>query len=131
MNYGANSYPFDGCIVNGIPSGLWYYVSDRISMLEMIRKIAEKGFGDSIVCVYSIPAVSMIGISDMTIEELDDPYQIWGLWITSQFSTDGREITLNSTPPTLDGYTPRNQKLRTYPYCYLGFEPSNRFSKYF
>lgn len=61
----------------------------------------------------------------MSVEELDDPNQVWGLWLTSQFTTNGREISLNSTPSTLDGYTPKNQKLRTYPYCYLGFEPAN------
>lgn len=37
--------------------------------------------------------------------------------------------TLVSTPSSLDGYTPRNQKLRTYPYCYLGFNPANGTAK--
>ena len=36
---------------------------------------------------------------------------------------------LISTPTTLDGYTPRNQKLRTYPYLYLGFNPQNGSQK--
>lgn len=36
-----------------------------------------------------------------------------------------------STPSTLDGYTPKNQKLRTYPYLYLGFNPQNGSSKIF
>lgn len=31
--------------------------------------------------------------------------------------------TFVSTPSSLDGYTPRNQKLRTYPYLYIGFNP--------
>lgn len=37
--------------------------------------------------------------------------------------------TLTSTPSNLDGYTPRNQKLRTYPYMYLGFNPQNGSQK--
>ena len=37
--------------------------------------------------------------------------------------------TLVSTPSSLDGYTPRNQKLRTYPYMYLAFNPNNGSSK--
>lgn len=37
--------------------------------------------------------------------------------------------SLISTPTTLDGYTPRNQKLRTYPYLYLGFNPQNGSQK--
>lgn len=37
--------------------------------------------------------------------------------------------SLISTPTTLDGYTPRNAKLRTYPYLYLGFNPQNGSQK--
>lgn len=37
--------------------------------------------------------------------------------------------SLISTPTSLDGYTPRNQKLRTYPYLYLGFNPQNGSQK--
>ena len=40
-----------------------------------------------------------------------------------------RPVTLVSTPATLDGYTPRNQKLRTYPFIYVGFNPTNGSSK--
>lgn len=36
---------------------------------------------------------------------------------------------LIATPSSLDGYMPRNQKLRTYPYVYLGFNPANGSSK--
>lgn len=39
--------------------------------------------------------------------------------------------TLISTPASLDGYTPRNQKLRQYPFLYLGFNPPNGTSKIF
>lgn len=39
--------------------------------------------------------------------------------------------TLVSTPSSLDGYTPRNQKLRTYPYLYLGFNPPSGDRKIF
>ena len=39
--------------------------------------------------------------------------------------------TLISTPSSLDGYTPKNQKLRTYPYLFLGFNPTNASKKVF
>lgn len=38
---------------------------------------------------------------------------------------------LVSTPNNLDGYVPKNQKLRTYPFIYLGFNPRNGTSKIF
>lgn len=36
-----------------------------------------------------------------------------------------------STPSNLDGYVPRNAKLRTYPYLFLGFNPTNASKKVF
>lgn len=36
---------------------------------------------------------------------------------------------MTTRPTTLDGYTPRNQKLRTYPYMYIGFNPQNGSQK--
>ena len=35
-----------------------------------------------------------------------------------------------STPATLDGYTPVNQKVRQYPYMYLGFNPLKDLVKF-
>lgn len=32
---------------------------------------------------------------------------------------------LGSKPTSVDGYIPKNKKLLTYPYCYLGFNPQN------
>lgn len=37
--------------------------------------------------------------------------------------------TLNARPSSIDGYTPRNKKLLTYPYLYLGFNPYNGSEK--
>lgn len=37
--------------------------------------------------------------------------------------------TLTSRSSSLDGYTPRNQKLLTYPYLYLAFNPQNGTKK--
>lgn len=43
------------------------------------------------------------------------------------------EITQNliQLPLTIDGYTPKNQKLRQYPFTYLGFNPPNGTNKVF
>ena len=41
----------------------------------------------------------------------------------------GRDVTLVSTPNSLDGYVPHNQKLKTYPYQYIGFNPNGGNSK--
>lgn len=40
-----------------------------------------------------------------------------------------QQFNLGSIPNTLNGYTPINQKLKTYPYCYIGCNPVNGSSK--
>ena len=47
----------------------------------------------------------------------------------NDFLSTPRPVTLASRPGNLDGYVPRNQKLRTYPYMYVGFNPQSGSSK--
>lgn len=51
-------------------------------------------------------------------------------WLDLHYST-GREFTLYSTPTSLNGYSPKNAKLRTFPFCYLGFTPTSGTQKIF
>ena len=123
---GASTSTYNGCFVNGIASGLWYYIGNMNKILDMIKIIDTAGYGEDIKAVYSIPTVAILGWDeDYTIQELDDRYQVWGFWVNNQWEGAGREFTLNSTPTTLNGYTPRNAKLKQYPFVYLGFTPSN------
>lgn len=129
---GGSTSQYNGCFVNGIASGLWYYIGNMNKVLEMIQTIDQAGYGGDIKAVYSIPTVSILGWDpDYTIDELDDRYQVWGFWVNNQFYSDGREFTLTGIPNSLNGYTPRNQKLRQYPFQYLGFTPTNGTNKVF
>ena len=129
---GGGTSQYNGCFVNGIASGLWYYIGNMNKVLEMIKTIDTAGYGGDIKAVYSIPTVSILGWDpDYSIDELDDRYQVWGFWVNNQFYSDGREFTLTGIPNSLNGYTPRNQKLRQYPFQYLGFTPTNGTNKIF
>lgn len=129
---GGGTSSYNGCFVNGIASGLWYYIGNMNKVLEMIRTIDNAGYGGDIKAVYSIPTVSILGWDpSYTIDELDDRYQVWGFWVNNQFYSDGREFSLAGIPNSLNGYTPRNQKLRQYPFQYLGFTPTNGTNKIF
>lgn len=129
---GGGTSTYNGCLVNGIASGLWYYIGNMNKVLEMIKTIDTAGYGGDIKAVYSIPTVSILGFDpSYTIEELDDRYQVWGFWVNNQFYSNGREFTLTSVPNSLNGYVPRNQKLRQYPFQYLGFTPTNGTNKIF
>lgn len=129
---GGGTSQYNGCFVNGIASGLWYYIGNMNKVLEMIKTIDTAGYGGDIKAVYSIPTVSILGWDpDYSIDELDDRYQVWGFWVNNQFYSDGREFSLTGIPNSLNGYTPRNQKLRQYPFQYLGFTPTNGTNKVF
>lgn len=129
---GGGTSQYNGCFVNGIASGLWYYIGNMNKVLEMIKTIDTAGYGGDIKAVYSIPTVSILGWDpDYSIDELDDRYQVWGFWVNNQFYSDGREFSLTGIPNSLNGYTPRNQKLRQYPFQYLGFTPTNGTNKIF
>lgn len=45
------------------------------------------------------------------------------------FNQSATTKTLNARPSSIDGYTPRNKKLLTYPYLYVGFNPYNGSQK--
>lgn len=128
---GGGTSSYNGVLVNGIASGLWYYIGNMNKVLEMIQTIDNAGYGGDIKAVYSIPTIAIYGFDDYTLAELDDRYQVWGFWVNNQFYSNGREFTLTSAPTTLNGYTPRNQKLRQYPFQYLGFTPTNGTNKIF
>ena len=61
--------------------------------------------------------------SDMGIYVLD------ANTLTTSFTQTPTTKNFVSLPTSIDGYTPRNQKLRTYPYIYLGFNAQNGSNK--
>ena len=52
-------------------------------------------------------------------------------FLTRNFQETPTTKTLLARSNSLDGYTPRNKKLLTYPYIYLGFNPQNGTKKVF
>lgn len=51
--------------------------------------------------------------------------------INNSFKATPRNVTLMSTPNNLNGYVPKNNKLLTYPYCYVAFNPAGCTGKVF
>ena len=50
-------------------------------------------------------------------------------FLEENFTESPKIKTLLARSNSLDGYTPRNKKLLTYPYIYLGFNPQNGIKK--
>ena len=116
--------------VNGIPSGLYhiiigYYSSVVVSARDLIDVYDYAGLGDAIQNVYILPkamigevedGLTMVAVSTNPIGQ-----KSCGGLCMPKFS---RGVTTLGTfahtrPTTIDGYTPKNNKLFCYPYNFL------------
>ena len=98
-----------------------------------MNALQTENYSDYIVSCFSVPKLA---VKDFMNEE--NYAQGYGAGAPIYILQNGKTYTqskvsktLISTPNNLDGYTPKNQKLRTYPYLYLGFNPANGSSKIF
>ena len=101
-----------GCIYNGIYSGMRYYALWTTADLEFfIKEYDGAGYGEDIYSIFVIPT-SLIG---------DVPYNAGSpVYAIPQSANPTKCGELKVGIPTkLDGYTPRNNKLLTFPYQYL------------
>lgn len=117
-----------GAIINGVTSGLFYCLCNEASIQGVLASINNKGFGESIANVFSIPAIALEGINNLSLNDLISNEAIV-YWILSDFKANAHNLNLITRPSSIDGYTPRNKKLLTYPYLYLGFNPINGTEK--
>lgn len=129
--YTLGSQLYNGCIMNNIANGLWYCICSAGDLLGVLKQITNDAHDSSIITVFTVPALSVYGLPNVSNESLNNIQSSFQSWITGLFNSDGRELSLNGVHSSLNGYTPRNQKLKTYPFTYLGFNPSNGTSKVF
>lgn len=122
-------YQFDqnGYSYNGIPSSITFLLCVNTNALNAtLQLINSDGKGNKIVSVFSIPRASLL-TKIQEIEGNDPSITVYGVEpMDYNYKENPITKTLISTPSSIDGYTPRNQKLRQYPYLYLGFNPPNR-----
>ena len=110
-----------GIIANGIPNGMYYCVVSQNMIQGLLDTINNKGFGDSIISVFSIPVLAVVGFNGWTLDHLIDDNNSFLMWLVSDFKANPQTLNLVARPSSIDGYTPRNKKLLTYPYLYLRF----------
>lgn len=128
---GGVAFPIQqgGFIVNGIASSVVFIICENSWYNILMNALQSGTYSEYIVACFTVPklAVKDFMIASNQITTLNAP--IYVLQNPNTYNQTATLKTLISTPSTLDGYTPRNQKLRTYPYLYLGFNPSNGSSK--
>jgi hypothetical protein len=117
-----------GVIANGIVNGMYFCICSVETIQGLLHTINSSGHGDAIMTVFTVPAFSLVGFNGWTLDNLQHSI-LW--WFVDDFNADPLVVQLTGTPSSLDGYTPRNQKLRTFPYTYIGFNPPNGSQKVF
>lgn len=109
----------EGMLINGIFSGVRYYAFDNATAVNtFLKKYDSDGIGEAVQCMFMAPKKMIVAQSDGYIagtNQVDTEY--------INFSGDGelgdRNKLLALTTNMLDGYTPRNKKLLTFPFRYL------------
>lgn len=117
-----------GYVVNGITQCVVFLICENEWYDNLMNRLQQETYSDYIISCFSVPklAVQDFMTSENRLAPNDYIYVLQG---GNTYTSNPVMKTLVSTPSTLDGYTPRNQKLRTYPYMYIGFNPNNGSSK--
>ncbi len=132
MPYGGveDSISQGGYQINGIASTVVFLICpDNYWFNVLMNALQQETYSDYIVSCFTIPKLA---IKDFMIT--DNQWHgapIYVLQNNKDFTQTKTTKQLIRTPNNLDSYIPRNQKLRTYPYMYLGFNPANGSSKIF
>ena len=112
----------EGRIIGGVYSGLTYLfvlLPEHANRLIRCYDLADKA--DAIVSIFTVP-LGLLAASNLSIVNHTDPDNNM---ITIGILTSGSSapFTINTTtltkPSTIDGYTPKNNKLLSFPYCYF------------
>lgn len=102
-----------GNIYNGVYQGVKYLAFNiplGISSLKtLITEYTNAGHANSIVCMYIVPT-SFLSAPATGTEGVEQPLSL---------QPSNIQYTLGGRPSSLNGYTPINNKLLTYPFCYM------------
>lgn len=108
--------PVVGGIYNGIYSGVAYFkYGNAEDMNVRLKALADAGKSDAIVSIFCVPSLYIGSIGYNRVENSLDPYKTPWAQILDVENPDITPVK----PSTINGYTPRNNKLKTYPYQYL------------
>ena len=115
----------NGSVTNGIYNGLKYFhFTSTNSLNSLLSDVADKGQSDAIVSIF-------MGRSEFFTINSDNTYHYivnnqspkscdWAVTVIG-----GESIYPISKPSSLDGYTPTNKKLLTFPYCFINADNNN------
>lgn len=98
----------------GVYSGVKYYELSVSEINAVLKELAQAGKVDAVTSIFIAPK-KLVHSSGSPYKALH--YDISGSTELEWVKSDG--VHAISKAQTLNGYTPTNKKLLTYPYCYL------------
>lgn len=111
MDYGEHSAYYNGRMYDGVFSGVELYAVDNATNANYILGGYSSRPAD-VITMYMIPRAAVpSSVSDLALHQ--------GQPLPDGSRGRSYQIALPETPEAVDGYTPRNKKLLTYPYTYL------------
>ena len=120
LSGGIPSWTTDkGRYYNGIWSGLWSFSVDYSNAQHVINAYTSVGKLEAIQSIYIMPSLMRIagGWTSDSVTMDDTTFNVHTPPIDkSSYLVEAHDF---NRPTTLDSYTPRNNKLFTYPYCFL------------
>lgn len=120
----GTTYHYTGGSYNGILNGILFIIGDAETINDIIFDInVTQGLGENIMTVFTIPQFACPDALNNSITGKN--YTV----LAGDYTAPSTIEILEGLPTSLNGYTPKNQKLRTFPYVYLGFNPSNGSQK--
>ena len=114
-----------GGIYGGIKTAYRYYYFDSNSAIskltDVLKAYESAGKSDAIGMIFVAPTylINRVDPSVSDDGDINEDYQPISMYWNSGESSD------LTRPFTLDGYTPKNNKLLCYPYCYLMMSNNN------
>lgn len=111
-------------VYGGTPSGFWYLAIEarnRARLTLLVGLYDNKAKGDAIQFMFLAPK-TLFGSNQEYLKEVTSTYGgisvSYYLVLSSLTSLEVTTLTMGK-PTSLNGYTPRNKKLLSYPYCYF------------
>lgn len=118
---GDTSFTQLGQTVNGIYSSIAFVLCNIGGFKECMSILNHTDDGQYVVATFTVP---ILAFKSIYVPDIPTATRI-----ESNIIEQPIEYTVATRPTNLNGYTPKNKKLLTYPYTYIGFNPSNGSSK--
>lgn len=115
----SDRYPaIAGGLYNGIYSGIkYFYFLDANKINKKLTSLAKKGQSDAVTCIFCASANCFSTTSSGDTYAVDFSNDVKSFnWNPGVFGYTQEEV---KKPTSINGYTPKNQKLFTFPYSYI------------